>query len=94
MMRFIGQNMRKLTAELFDLPKDVVLNLPRVTLIGPLQMTIENHRGVVHFSESELRLRLIEGELKIVGEKLRIRTISKEDVFVEGKITDVSFSRT
>jgi sporulation protein YqfC len=88
MMR-VSRKLRKWTATILDLPQDVVLDLPRVTMIGGLQLTVENHRGVLHFSPQSLRLAMDNGEIEVTGQDLIIRNIGAEEVFVEGKIMGV-----
>ncbi|MFD0715087.1 sporulation protein YqfC [Paenibacillus sp. GCM10027626] len=85
----INRKLRKMAAEILDLPQDVVFDLPRVTLIGDRQLYIENHRGVLHFSSEKLRLALSKGELDVIGEGLVIRTIWTEEVFIEGVIKQI-----
>ncbi|MBN2983309.1 sporulation protein YqfC [Cohnella algarum] len=85
----VGRKLRRWTARILDLPQDVVLDLPRVTMIGGLQLTVENHRGVLHFSPGSLRLAMERGELEITGNDLVIRAIGTEEVFVEGTITGI-----
>ena len=36
---------RQAMAEFLDIPRDLVLDLPRVTVIGRNELYIENHRG-------------------------------------------------
>ncbi|TFE31673.1 sporulation protein YqfC [Cohnella luojiensis] len=88
MMR-VSRKLRKWTATILDLPQDVVLDLPRITMIGGLQVTVENHRGILHFSPELLRLAMDNGELEVTGQDLIIRNIGAEEVFVEGKIMGV-----
>ncbi|OMF34189.1 sporulation protein YqfC [Paenibacillus sp. FSL H8-0548] len=88
-MRRIKKKFRKITAELLDMPHDVVFDLPRLTMIGDCQLYIENHRGVVHFSSERLRLALSKGQLEVIGSSLVIRTIWTEEVFVEGQISSI-----
>lgn len=88
MMR-VSRRLRKWTATILDLPQDVALDLPRITMIGGLQLTVENHRGVLHFSPQSLRLKMDRGEMEVTGENLIIRTIGTEEVFVEGTILGV-----
>ncbi|RJX38277.1 sporulation protein YqfC [Paenibacillus pinisoli] len=88
-MRHLKRKFHKLTAELLDMPQDVVYDLPRLTMIGDRQLYIENHRGVVHFSSDRLRLALSKGELEVTGSALVIRTIWTEEVFIEGVITNI-----
>ncbi|MFC4778521.1 sporulation protein YqfC [Paenibacillus sp. GCM10023252] len=88
-MRRLNRKLRKLTADVLDLPQDVVYDLPRITLIGNRQLYIENHRGVIHFSSDRLRLALSKGELEVSGRELVIRTIWTEEVFIEGFIKHI-----
>lgn len=88
MMR-VSRKLRKWTASILDLPQDVVLDLPRITMIGGLQLTVENHRGVLHFSPQLLRLAMDNGELEVTGKDLMIRNIGTEEVYVEGKILGI-----
>jgi len=71
------------------MPQDVVYDLPRLTMIGDRQLYIENHRGIVHFSNEKLRLALSKGEIEVTGSDLVIRTIWTEEIFVEGVITNI-----
>ncbi|MCM3633237.1 MULTISPECIES: sporulation protein YqfC [Paenibacillus] len=83
------RKLHKLTASWLDMPQDVVFELPRLTLIGDRQLYIENHRGVINFTEEVLRLSLSKGELEVRGRELIIRTIWTDEVFVEGIITGI-----
>lgn len=85
----LKKKFHKLTASLLDMPEDVVFELPRLTVIGDRQLYIENHRGVIHFSNEVLRLALSKGELEVSGEQLIIRTIWSDEVFVEGIIRGI-----
>lgn len=67
------------------------MEMPRITMIGQLQMYIENHRGVLWFSNQELRLLLTKGQLLIRGQNLVIRAILPEEVLVEGIVDQVVF---
>ncbi len=85
----INRRLRKWTADVLDLPQDVVYDLPRLTMIGDRQLYIENHRGVIHFSSEKLKLALSKGELEVTGTSLVIRTIWTEEVFIEGTIKSI-----
>jgi sporulation protein YqfC len=90
-MKRWSRRIRRLAAGVLDLPQDVVLEVPRITMIGHLQMYIENHRGVLHFSDKELRLLLTRGQLIVAGEQLVIRAILPEEVLLEGRVSNVKF---
>lgn len=79
-------------AGVLDLPHDVVMDMPRITMIGPLQMYIENHRGVLIFDQNELRLLLSnKAHLIVRGDRLVIRQILPEEILLEGMIRDVHY---
>lgn len=90
-MRQLSKKIRRITSHFLDLPQDVVFDLPRITMIGNMQLYIENHRGVLGFSNENLRLQLSVGELDVRGKDLVIRTILSEEVFVEGIIHDIQY---
>ena len=88
----IRQKLKKWAAGVLDLPPDVVLDMPRITMIGPLQMYVENHRGVLLFNRDELRLLLSnKAQLLVKGENLVIRQILPEEVMLEGMIRQVKY---
>lgn len=83
--------MNHFAAQMLDLPQDVVHDLPRITMIGNVQLYVENHQGVLHFSSELLKLQLTKGRVEVTGKDLVIRAILKEEVFIEGIITGVSY---
>ena len=86
-----GQKVRRMLTNTIDLPQDVMMNLPRITMIGQIHIYIENHRGLVAFSEQEVRLQLEQGQLSIMGEGLIIKTILPEEILLEGVIGSVNY---
>lgn len=77
-----------------ELPADVVMDLPRITMIGHLHIYIENHNGVLAFSNEELRLMLKQGQLLVKGNNFVLKTILPEEILLEGKIDEVKYLDT
>lgn len=91
-MRGLHQKLKRWLAGALDLPQDVILDMPRITMIGPLQMYVENHQGVLVFDREELRLLLSnKAQLLVRGENLIIRQILPEEVLLEGMIREVKY---
>ncbi|HLO11922.1 MAG TPA: sporulation protein YqfC [Pseudoneobacillus sp.] len=86
-----GQKVRKWMTEKMDLPQDVMMDLPRMTMIGQIHIYIENHRGLLAFSDQELRLLLKQGQLLVKGKGFVIKTILPEEILLEGKIDQVIY---
>jgi sporulation protein YqfC len=86
-----GQNIKRLLVKTMDLPQDVMMDLPRITMIGQLHIYIENHRGLLAFTDTEVRLMLKRGQLLIKGNEFVIKTILPEEIMLQGKIDQVYF---
>jgi len=80
---------RQMLAELFDLPKDVVLDLPRITLVGNFQLTVENHRGVALYRREQIVIGCSGGRISISGRDLEIGYIYREEIAIAGHIQRV-----
>ncbi|WP_281186608.1 sporulation protein YqfC [Bacillus solimangrovi] len=85
------KNIRRWVMQRAALPADVVMDLPRITMIGQLHIYIENHRGLLVFSDNELRLSLKQGQLLIKGQNFVLKTMLPEEILLEGKIDEVTF---
>lgn len=85
------QNITNWMTNTLELPADVVMDLPRITMIGQLHIYIENHRGVLRFTNQELRLRLKQGEILIKGKDFVLKTILPEEILLEGTIEQVVY---
>jgi sporulation protein YqfC len=86
-----GHYLRKWVTKNMELPQDVMMDLPRITMIGHIHIYIENHRGLITFSDKELRLLLKQGQLLIKGKAFVIKAILPEEILLEGKIDQVIY---
>jgi sporulation protein YqfC len=86
-----GRVLRSWMTQKMELPQDVMMDLPRITMIGQIHIYIENHRGLLTFTDQEVRLLLKQGQLLIKGSSFVIRTILPEEILLEGKIDAVMY---
>lgn len=86
-----GQRVRSWITKKMDLPQDVMMDLPRITMVGQIHIYIENHRGLIAFTDKELRLLLKNGQLLIRGKSFVIKTILPEEILLEGRIDQVTY---
>lgn len=89
--RDFKKRVKRSLADFFEIPGDILLNLPRVVLVGNLKVFIENHQGILEYSPGTVRIRLTEGEMCITGEKLILRSIVTDEICVEGQIRGLQF---
>jgi len=88
-----NKKLKQRFSSLLDIPKDVMLDLPKISIIGDIQLYIENHRGIIEYSSSLVRISTTLGQLVIIGEGLVLRNIDVEEIYVDGTIKEISFSR-
>jgi sporulation protein YqfC len=91
-MRRLNRKIALWSTKLLDLPQDVTIDMPRVTIVGNVKVVVENHHGVKQFTDEYISLLLEQGSLEIVGHHLIIRTILTDLILVEGKIEAIKFT--
>jgi len=90
-MKRLHQHIRPWLTKYFSLPSDVLLELPRITLIGQLHVYIENHKGLAVFTDTELKLKMTKGYIQINGSSFVLKTMLPEEILLEGNISEVKF---
>lgn len=80
-------------SDALEIPKDILLDLPRITFVGNLQVSIENHKGIVEYSNENIRVKMKDGIIKVSGMDLAIKTIITEEIIISGKISSIDFYR-
>lgn len=80
---------KKQLSDFFEIPSDVMLDLPKIVLVGNLQIFIENHRGIAEYTLEKVRIKVGEGEVGITGHNLTLRNIKADEICVEGQITSL-----
>ncbi|HHU76702.1 MAG TPA: sporulation protein YqfC [Firmicutes bacterium] len=86
-----GKRWHETMADFFELPRELLFNLPRVTLVGNVHFYLENYGGIIEYNEETVRLKVKEGEIVIRGENLSIKNFYTDEIFIEGKIKLVEY---
>jgi sporulation protein YqfC len=80
------KTVRTKISDITELPYELVLNLPKITIIGDMQAVIENHKGILEYENNSIRINSSIGMIKITGENLTIKNIMAEEIIVFGSI--------
>ena len=83
---------RERLSNLLELPKEIVMDLPRMVMIGNRQLVIENYKGIMEYEEYRVRVNTASGSVQIEGQGLNIEEITSEDILVTGDIRTIEFS--
>ncbi|WP_242841670.1 sporulation protein YqfC [Desulfitibacter alkalitolerans] len=78
-------------ADAFDLPKELIIDIPKITIIGNQEMAVESHKGIIQYTSERIRISIAGGELIIAGKKLLINSILPEEIVIYGEFYQISF---
>ncbi|MDP4092653.1 MAG: sporulation protein YqfC [Bacillota bacterium] len=87
----LKKNFREKMAEILELPKEVMLDVPKITMIGYRNIIVENYKALVEYENGRIKLNTSIGIIKIIGNALVIKAITSEDVLLEGEIDSLEF---
>ncbi|MDA8192595.1 MAG: sporulation protein YqfC [Thermaerobacter sp.] len=78
-------------AEALEIPPEVWAGVPRVEMVGQLQLRVENHRGLEYYQPHRLVLRTPDGRVVVHGQDLVIAWMDQRAVLVTGQVRSVEF---
>lgn len=76
-------------SEALELPIEITMDLPRISLIGNQEATIFNHKGIIEYSSLLIRINSRVGIIKVRGSDLEIRNILSEEISIVGTIDSI-----
>lgn len=79
-------------SNVLDLPADTLVDVPRLTLIGNMFLSIENHRGLIEYAPEKIRAAVPTGVIDVQGQKLVVRQISTMEIYVVGQVERITIS--
>ncbi|GAA0078764.1 sporulation protein YqfC [Clostridium sp. CTA-5] len=74
-----------------DFPTDVALDLPKIIVTGNREITIENHRGIMAFENSLIKINSRIGAITIIGEGFEILFIGDNTITISGIFKGISY---
>jgi sporulation protein YqfC len=86
-------SLREKITEALELPKEIVLNVPKLTIVGTGDMIVENYKGIMEYEIDRIRVNTGVGIIRITGNRLIIREITSEDILISGEINSLEFLR-
>lgn len=92
-LRHKTRHVQRSMADLLEMPKEIVLDLPKVTIVGALQLVVENHKGIIEYTADKVRVSVANGEIEISGRNLILETILPEEISLEGEINSIFFRK-
>lgn len=91
--RNVRKKIRRTMADILEIPGEIAFDLPKIILVGNVQVVIENHRGIVEYTTESVRVVVSAGEVAVRGRELILRNILPDELCIEGEIEGLSFSQ-
>lgn len=89
----IKPNVREKISEALELPKEVLLNASKLSMIDGGNLIIENYKGIIEYENERIRVNTGKGIIKINGQNLIVREITSENILIDGQIQSLEFLR-
>lgn len=83
------KNLIERFAAVSSLETEALPGLPLVELVGNRRVLIENHCGVLQYSDNGIWVKVKNGQLVISGTKLELARMTKEQLIIIGQIESV-----
>lgn len=77
------------TAEVLDLPGDVVAGLPQLELTGSRQLRMENHKGILAYGSQEIHISGGKLIIKVRGSELELKAMNASELLITGDIAGI-----
>ncbi len=84
---------RERFADALDVSKEVILDSILISAIGNRELMLENYKSILAYSETCVRIKAKPYPLTITGTGLEIRNISRDLLYLTGRIHSIAFER-
>ena len=78
-------------SEIFDLPADIIAGAARVEIIGGREAIIENHGGILEYTDELVRIAGSSVVIELRGAALVLESMSSYELKLRGRIFGVEF---
>ena len=78
-------------ADMFSLPEEVLVGLPKIIMTGNRRIQLEYHKGLLEYSESLIIVNCGKMLLKVTGDGMEIVSMTAEELLITGLIFSFEF---
>lgn len=82
-------NLKLNLSDALELPMDIALDIPKITIIGNMNINIANHRGIIQYKPDLIRINTKIGIVKLLGSEMIIKNILSEEITIDGIIESI-----
>lgn len=85
------QNAKGELIDKLELPRDVLMDLPKIVITGNSEISIENHRGIVVFDENIVKINSRVGLISIHGKRFEILFLGGKTITLRGVFKSILY---
>lgn len=85
------KNLKSRITDAAGMPKDVILGVPIISVIGQNEASIENYRGILEYTDKFIRIQTKLGKIHVTGRGLQIEHYNNDEMKITGHITIIEF---
>lgn len=85
------KNLKSRLTDAAGMPKDVILGVPIINIIGQNEACIENYRGILEYTDKLIRIQTKLGKIHVTGRGLHIEHYNNDEMKITGHITIIEF---
>ena len=75
----------------FHFPKDLSFQDSLLTMTGKRELLLENYRGILEYTDTQLLILSFHYKIRITGEKLVIAYYTGEEMKITGRISSIVY---
>ncbi len=83
----------KSVSKFLEIPREVISNVPKITVTGFDEVLIENFKGILEYEDYFARISTNIGIININGFNLKLNQMTDDDILVSGKIESLDFEK-
>lgn len=87
----LGFDIKRNFTETLKLPREVMLDLPLISLTGREEIMIENFKGILEYGDDRIRINTKCGVIRITGKNLVLGQITSECLNIKGVLSSIEF---
>lgn len=90
-MKILRKSIPERISDVTGFGKDVVMNIPKLVMLGDREIEINNYKGLLEYSCELIRIATTNKQIKITGESLQISGLDADTAVIHGTITGIEF---
>lgn len=88
----MAEKLKEKISSVLSIPGEVIADVPRIIFDSNKRVYIENFKGISEYSDECIRINTFNYIITLSGEKLEMKSMTSDDVTIEGIIKTVEFS--